>query len=539
MPNNHPKVKKSVWPECRLNPNEKHFLSISIGNSSINWAFHGKKEDLNPTFFWRTPRLLVEDVETDNNEELANTFARYLPKGEIGNFFFSNSEQTTEAAIKENESRGHLPTFYIVSSDESQTVLFGKLVRFLPCRVIEMQADDFFTEAEGAYKGMGIDRLACLRGAMNITGTPVLVIDGGTAMTYTAMDEKGMIMGGGISCGIKMRMDALETFTSGLPAMDVEKELTRIIDEATKSDSPADVFATNTKDAMVIASLVEISAYIRSVIDVWMGKVGRPKKRKEADGAKKGKSSSKCNHDRVVALAGGAGNLIAKLLDENEGGILNSTPKPQIPAKHVNGLIHFGVTWVLCEKANQSQKRPHIADANGVVKKVTAEDKKKWRKYVGESVIKEFNANDGAGVQTFKGEVEDYSIWNSEDGAGEYPLYRIVYSDGDEEDVDLSELMRKCYLSLLVGETKLIHSLLTQCITLSQQSCWPITKRKDCKQLIQRIIPKVSLDQGLLRSFLAPICTLALLTHIQIAFGGSITTMVTKRNMKKPSSLML
>jgi hypothetical protein len=81
---------------------------------------------------------------------------------------------------------------------------------------------------------------------------------------------------------------------------------------------------------------------------------------------------------------------------------------------------------------------------------MSAANKEKWEKYVGESVIKDFNdddANDEGDSQTFKGSVVSFSIWgNDEDGIGGYPLFRIVYSDGDEEDIAMSELKSKCHL---------------------------------------------------------------------------------------------
>ena len=455
MSDQNSNLKKSAWPESSLSKNERRFFSISLGNSSINWAFHGEKsENCNPTFFWRTPMLSLEDVECETPEELVKIFFRYLPKGEVGNFFFGNGEQNLQSALEENNRRGHLPTYYLVSTNSTQTDLFSRLVSCLPCRAIELQPDDLFSEAEGAYKGIGLDRLACLRGAMCVTGLPALVIDGGTALTYTAADQNGMIIGGGITCGMRLRLQALEEHASALPALNVEAEISRILDEATKSCTPADIFAKNTKDAMIIGALVEVSSFVRNVIEVWMNKVGSPKKRKNGEGTENGKKKRgdfTKNHKRIVAVAGGSGNLIARLLDEDDGGVLGTSPKPQIPTKHCGGLIHFGISWVLCAKSNQTQNVARFTNTSGQDKNMSANKKKKWMKYVGESVIKDFNPNNASGdgdSQTFKGQVVSFSLWeNKEDGNKEYPLFRIVYSDGDEEDVDLTEVKSKCYLS--------------------------------------------------------------------------------------------
>jgi len=44
---------------------------------------------------------------------------------------------------------------------------------------------------------------------MEISGVPALVIDGGTAMTYTGVDVDGNILGGGISPGRKFRKSSV------------------------------------------------------------------------------------------------------------------------------------------------------------------------------------------------------------------------------------------------------------------------------------------------------------------------------------------
>lgn len=441
------KLKKSSWPESRLIPNETQFISISLGNTSLHWAFHGEKENnLNPTFFWRTPQLTPEDVSPDTEEDLILTFAHYLPERVLSFFFGDSGIRSIASARERNEKRGHVPSIYIISTNQEQTDLFCRLVGPIPCRLYEMQASDFFSPEKGVYPGLGVDRLASLRGAISITGLPALVIDGGSAMTYTGVDGDGRIMGGGISPGLKMRFQALEDYTYGLPGVNIEKEVDGLIREATISNTPADIFANETKRAMVVSSLNEIASHMRSIVEVWMHKVGGPKKRKagyndsprQANGA-----FVKQNDDRIVALAGGSGNLLAKLLDENDGGVINTLERPMIRAKPCNGILHFGVAWVLCQKSNKPHVEPNISlsttKTNGTSKDPVND---KLKKYIGETVIKDFEDSNGV-IQTFKGQCVSYAMWKSDDENDKSeprPLFRVVYSDGDEEDLFLEEL---------------------------------------------------------------------------------------------------
>mmetsp|Transcript_4977 Transcript_4977/g.9477 ORF Transcript_4977/g.9477 Transcript_4977/m.9477 type:complete len:533 (+) Transcript_4977:267-1865(+) len=439
------KLKKSSWPESRLVPNETQFISISLGNTSLHWAFHGEKENnLNPTFFWRTPQLTPEDVSPDTEEDLIQTFARYLPERVVPFFFGSSVTHSIQAARERNESRGHVPSMYLVSTNQEQTNLFCKLVSILPCRVYELQPLDFFSPDHGAYPGLGVDRMASLRGAISITGLPALVIDGGSAMTYTAADADGKIIGGGISPGLKMRFQALEDYTYGLPGVNIEKEVEGLIRSATISNTPADIFAKETKMAMVVSTLNEMSSHMRSVVNVWMDKVGGPKKRKSNYSDVQDKDESvKSNDDRIVALAGGSGNLLAKLLDENDGGVINTLQRPMIRAKPCNGILHFGVAWVLCQKSNKPHVEPNISTSSKNQSNTVDDDSlEKWNKYIGETVIKDFEAGGGV-IQTFKGQCVSYAMWKSDDDdetVEPRPLFRVVYSDGDEEDLFVDEL---------------------------------------------------------------------------------------------------
>lgn len=71
---------------------------------------------------------------------------------------------------------------------------------------------------------LGTDRLAAVAGAFSLfPATNCLVFDAGTCITCDFIDSKGTYMGGSISPGIKMRLKALNSFTSRLPLVDPEQ----------------------------------------------------------------------------------------------------------------------------------------------------------------------------------------------------------------------------------------------------------------------------------------------------------------------------
>ncbi len=65
---------------------------------------------------------------------------------------------------------------------------------------------------------LGVDRIAAACGATDIfPNQDCLVIDAGTCINYEFIDAEKNYFGGAISPGIKMRFDAMHTFTAKLP----------------------------------------------------------------------------------------------------------------------------------------------------------------------------------------------------------------------------------------------------------------------------------------------------------------------------------
>lgn len=65
---------------------------------------------------------------------------------------------------------------------------------------------------------LGTDRIAAAAGAWcDRPGSPVLVVDAGTAVTYDYVGADGVFHGGNIAPGISMQLEALHRYTARLP----------------------------------------------------------------------------------------------------------------------------------------------------------------------------------------------------------------------------------------------------------------------------------------------------------------------------------
>ena len=78
---------------------------------------------------------------------------------------------------------------------------------------------------QGLYPTLGIDRALAVLGAGTNLGWPILVIDTGTAITFTGADVQKKIVGGAILPGLRLQLSSLATGTAMLPSINIPIEL--------------------------------------------------------------------------------------------------------------------------------------------------------------------------------------------------------------------------------------------------------------------------------------------------------------------------
>ncbi|ELR98340.1 pantothenate kinase [Gloeocapsa sp. PCC 73106] len=78
---------------------------------------------------------------------------------------------------------------------------------------------------KGLYSTLGVDRALALWGAMEVWGYPCLVIDGGTALTFTGANQHGEFQGGAILPGLALQLNSLAMGTAALPGISLPETL--------------------------------------------------------------------------------------------------------------------------------------------------------------------------------------------------------------------------------------------------------------------------------------------------------------------------
>ncbi|MBW4556821.1 MAG: pantothenate kinase [Trichormus sp. ATA11-4-KO1] len=107
------------------------------------------------------------------------------------------------------------------------------------------------------YPTLGIDRALALFGAGKTWGFPMLVIDAGTALTFTGADAEQCLIGGAILPGLGLQFTTLGQKTGQLPQLETE-----IITLPRR-------FALNTPEAIQSGIIYTLVAGIKDFIAAW------------------------------------------------------------------------------------------------------------------------------------------------------------------------------------------------------------------------------------------------------------------------------
>lgn len=107
------------------------------------------------------------------------------------------------------------------------------------------------------YSTMGIDRALALWGAGIKYGFPCLVIDAGTALTFSGIDNSNCFIGGAILPGLGLQLQSLSNNTAALPEVFLPQKL-------------PELWAKNTEDAIINGVVYSSLASIQFFMTNWL-----------------------------------------------------------------------------------------------------------------------------------------------------------------------------------------------------------------------------------------------------------------------------
>ncbi|HEY9761734.1 MAG TPA: pantothenate kinase [Trichocoleus sp.] len=208
--------------------NESGWLALVAGNSRLHWAFF-EGEVLQQV--WHTPHLTPDQGKRWEQ----GTRPELWPQDLI------------EKVANQGQSSPTMP-LWVASVVQPQLQLWTQ-------HFYVQVAQRHSIPLGGLYPTLGIDRALALLGAGTTYGWPSLVIDGGTALTFTAGVD-GQFWGGAILPGLSLQFRALASETDALPQIDLPSNLPRR-------------WATNTQESIQSGILYTQLAGICDYVTQW------------------------------------------------------------------------------------------------------------------------------------------------------------------------------------------------------------------------------------------------------------------------------
>lgn len=210
---------------------EETWLALEIGNSRLHWALF-----LGETLYsaWDTdhiPQSVIQQLA--ECQTLDDLLKKIFPQGES----LTNTLP--------------LCPLLVASVVPSQTAIWQT---YPNTHVITLDQ----VPLKGVYSTLGIDRALALWGAGKTWGFPMLVIDAGTALTFTAADVNQCLVGGAILPGLGLQFATLGQQTGQLPLV-----------EAVNLASLPPRFAVNTTEAIQSGVIYTLIAGIKDFIEAW------------------------------------------------------------------------------------------------------------------------------------------------------------------------------------------------------------------------------------------------------------------------------
>ncbi len=211
----------------------KIWLSLMIGNSRLHWAWFVEEK---LTCAWDTQYL-----PSDIIHQIAQ--CRTL----------DNLSKVIRGGNPDTKTNSHFPTapllLILASVVPSQTALWQT---YPDVRIVTLDQ----VPLQGLYSTLGIDRALALWGAGKAWGFPVLVIDAGTALTFTGANGNHCLQGGAILPGLGLQLATLAHHTGQLPNVEAPSVL-----------PPR--YALNTKEAMQSGVIYSLLAGIKDFVEAW------------------------------------------------------------------------------------------------------------------------------------------------------------------------------------------------------------------------------------------------------------------------------
>jgi type III pantothenate kinase len=209
---------------------QKIWIALAIGNSRYHWAWflNTKLQSSWDTVYFTT------DIIT----QMMSGFSS-----------ITSLPIELQAELADRQIAMSEVPIYLVSVVPTQTLIWQYLPQVKQITLANIPLLNL-------YPTFGIDRALAILGAGESYGYPALVIDCGTALTITGVDNHRSLVGGAIMPGLRLQLRSLSTGTAALPEVELPGQL-------------PSRWSNNTHDAIASGILHTIISGIRDFVLDW------------------------------------------------------------------------------------------------------------------------------------------------------------------------------------------------------------------------------------------------------------------------------
>ena len=147
----------------------------------------------------------------------------------------------------------------------------------VPTRLFRLHNRNFFTSqqlGEITKPLISVGQFAAMYAAKEDHGSPLLLLNGGSAITYMGMDRESKLLGGGACPGMSIRCRTLFDYCSkDFPNIDFEK-YKQITEKAKDNNKPISIFATNMEVGIAANATAELAGQLRNIVKQFLKAVG-------------------------------------------------------------------------------------------------------------------------------------------------------------------------------------------------------------------------------------------------------------------------
>ncbi|CAM9565094.1 unnamed protein product [Choristocarpus tenellus] len=199
---------------------DRIWLSLMIGNSRLHWAVLSEDKVLES---WDSDHLAINanyDEDGLPSRFLPHTAKELLQEAEL--LVCKPPKHVDKESFQGNftlptHAHNRFRVASVVPAEMNRWIeRFPGLVPIIP--------GDVISGIDG-YPTLGVDRALAVRGAAYKWGWPVLVVDCGSALTFTAGNRERCLGGGAILPGVRLQLMSLGSHTAQLPIVSLPDTL--------------------------------------------------------------------------------------------------------------------------------------------------------------------------------------------------------------------------------------------------------------------------------------------------------------------------